>query len=146
MKTRLLITIALLALIAGCGRYRYISPNPEYVWPQMESSRISGTLGVYIPDNNLHLIYKHELSDECCKHKDIKIGSGLEKAARQSSEAVFSKTRVLTGKPTDTYIKSLNLRGLLHLKDATANVEFIPFFSDEEKSGEAKTYSVRISL
>lgn len=135
-----------MAAITGCGRYRYINPNPHYDWPAMESSRIGGALGVYVPENNLHLVYQHDISDECCKHRDIRIGSGLLKAARQSADAVFAETIILTGQPTDTYIKSLNLRGLLHLKDATANVEFIPYIPDNKNAESVHLYNVRISL
>jgi len=146
MIRRLLLCAVIIAVIAGCGRYRYITPKPDFTWPEMASSQIGGSLGVYIPADNLELVLKADESKKCCDHKDIKFGAGAFKMMRQASEAVFSNTIALGKKPTDTYIKSLGVRGVLHLKDYSANVEFIPYIASDQGKADIKSYNVTVSL
>jgi hypothetical protein len=107
----------IIAVIAGCGRYRYITPKPDFTWPEMASSQIDDSLGIYIPTDNFELVLKADKGKKCCDHKDIKFGAGAWRMMRLASDAVFIKTIALGKKPTDTYIKSLGVRGVLHLKD-----------------------------
>lgn len=121
--------MAILLCIAGCAP-QYIVPQPEFTWPEMATSKIGDSLGIYIPIDNLNLIYKPVTSQPCCIHKDIHIGEGASRAVLSASQAVFSYALMLGDRPNDTYIKSLNLRGLLHLKDITAVCEFLPHIED----------------
>ena len=146
MIKRLLLCAAIIAVIGGCGRYRYITPRPEFTWPEMASSQISGSLGIYIPSANLDLTLKADKSKKCCDHKDIKFGTGAFQMMQQASEAVFTKTIALGEKPTDTYIKSLGVRGVLHLKDYSANVEFIPYIENDQAEDDINSYNVTVSL
>jgi hypothetical protein len=144
MIKRILFSILLLTLVAGCGGY--IKPQPQFVWPEMASSQIVGSLGIYLDKDKLHLSYNSPAGDDCCKHRAVKVGDGLLEAARQSGEAVFNKTIVLKGEPTDTYIKSLDLRGLLHLNDAYFNVEFIPYVDKNHGAEKIYLYHIKVSL
>jgi len=146
MIRRLLLGAAIIAVIAGCGRYRYITPKPSFTWPEMASSQIGDSLGIYIPTDNLELVLKADKSKKCCDHKDIKFGAGAFQMMRQASEAVFTKTIALGKKPTDTYIKSLGVRGVLHLKDYSASVEFIPHIENNQAEDEVNSYNVTVSL
>jgi hypothetical protein len=146
MIKRLLVCAVIIAAIAGCGRYRYITPKPEFTWPEMASSQIGDSLGIYIPTDNLELVLKADKSKKCCDHKDIKFGAGAFQMMQQASEAVFTKTIPLGEKPTDTYIKSLGLRGVLHLKDYSANVEFIPYLENDQSETNIKLYNVTVNL
>ena len=145
MIKRILFSMLLFVLIAGCGG-RYIKPQPQFVWPEMASTQIGGSLGIYLDKDKLHLSYNSPAADDCCKHRAVMVGDGLLKAARQSGEAVFNETIVLKGEPTDTYIKSLDLRGLLHLNDAFFNVEFIPFVDKNHGVQKIHLYNIKISL
>jgi len=138
--------LILLALITGCGRMRYINPNPDFCWPEMESSQINGRLGVYISDENIHFNYKNASDSKCCKHKTIRVGEGLRKAASQASDAIFTGTAILSGEPTDTYIKTLNLRGLLHLKNVIFDVEFVPYIEPNHSGDEINLYRIKVSM
>jgi len=144
MKTKA-VFFGLILLFAACGR-PYITPHPEYSWPEMASSIIDDSLGIYIPSENLSLIYKPRTATTCCDHKDIKLGTGISKALISSSRAVFTEAIMLDDKPSDTYIKSLNLRGLLHLKDISASLEFVPFIEDHSHADNPDQYKVIITL
>jgi len=144
MKTKA-VFFGLILLLITCGR-PYITPHPEYSWPEMASSKIADSLGIYIPSENLSLIYKPRTAKSCCDHKDIKLGTGISKALISSSRAVFAETIMLDDKPSDTYIKSLNLRGLLHLKDISASLEFVPFIEDHSHADKLEQYEVIITL
>jgi len=146
MIKRLLLGAAIIAVIAGCGRYRYITPRPSFTWPEMASSQIGDSLGIYIPSDNLELVLKADKSKKCCDHKDIKFGVGAFQMMSQATEAVFYRSISLGKKPTDTYIKSLGVRGVLHLKDYSANVEFIPYIESDQAEDDVNSYNVTVSL
>ena len=145
MLKRIAIAVLLLAFIAGCGG-RYIKPQPQYSWPEMAASQIVGSLGIYLDKDKLHLRYNSPAADDCCKHRAVMVGDGLLKAAKQAAEATFNRAIVLEGEPTDTYIKSLDLRGLLHLNDAYFDVEFIPHVDKEHGANKIYSYTIKISL
>jgi len=143
------LSMAILLAFTSCAP-RYIAPQPEFAWPEMALSKIGDSLGIYIPYDNLNLICKPDLSQPCCIHKDIHIGDGASQAVLSASQAVFAYALMLGEQPTDTYIKSLNLRGLLHLKDITANFEFLPHiedrFDNDKEIREPDKYDILITL
>ena len=145
MIKRLFFFVAVVIILNGCG-VRYITPKPQYTWPEMASSKIGDSLGIYIPPENLYLIYKSSESDDCCEHKGIRLGQGIVKAVMASSKAVFDKAVLLGEKPSDTYIKALNLRGLLHVKDVVIELEFVPHIEDHSKGKSDVMYRVIITL
>lgn len=134
----------ILLLPVGCARY--IKPQPEFSWPEMENSKIDGALGIYISTEDINRVIRAEPEIRCIDYKDIFIGQGILKAVELSSQAVFFRTDYLGEKPSDTYIKSLNLRGLLHLKDVVASVNVLPYGSFSNKSDKEKRYKVSIIL
>ena len=144
MRTKA-VFFGLILLFAACGR-PYITLHPEYSWPEMASSKIDDSLGIYIPSKNLNFIYRPRAIKSCCDHKDILLGTGISKALMSSSRAVFTGTIMLGDRPSDTYIKSLNLRGLLHLKDISASLEFVPFIADHSHADKLEQYEVIITL
>lgn len=141
---RILIFILLLILPAGCARH--IIPRPEFNWPEMESSKIDGILGIYISTDNVNRVILSDPEKNYFSHKDIFIGQGILQAIKLSSQAVFSKTIYLGEEPSDIYIRSLNLRGLLHLKDIVANVDILPYGDEVNKKGESKLYKVSVMI
>lgn len=146
MKKLLFISISILMILTNCGRYGYIKPKPQYTWPEMSSSLISGRVGIHIPDAELHRQFKHDKSQGCCKHKTIRVGSGVLKASNQAVKSVFSETVVLKSEPNDTYIKSLDLRGLLNFKEVFFNIEFMPYVDEEHGSEKISKYNIKLSL
>ncbi len=130
----------------SCGRRAYISPEPHFDWPEMHSSLISGKLGIHIPEDILSKAYKPSETTDCCKHKAIDLGKGLLRFSEQSANSVFSEVRILEAKPNDTYIKSLELRGLLNFKDAGMVVEFMPYVEPEYGADNIYQYNIRLSL
>jgi hypothetical protein len=146
MIKRISVIIAVILFIAGCGGFRYINPQPEFTWPEMQSSKISGKLGIYVPEKNVHYVYKADKDEKCCNHKSISVGKGLVRASEEASRSVFNNTIILEGEPTDTYIKSLDLRGLLHIKDTYFVVEFVPFVDDEHGSDDVNLYTIKVGL
>ena len=145
MKTKLLFFGLILIVLTSCSP-PYILPQPDYSWPEMASSKIGDSLGIYIPPENLYLTYVSKNQDPCCDHKDIKLGQAAFKAINSSSQAVFSNVIMLGEKPSDTYIKSLNLRGLLHVKDISIAVEFIPHIDNHINSDKIDQYDVVLTL
>ena len=131
-------------LIAGCSRV--IVPRPEFTWPEMASSKIYDSLGVYIPADKVNMAYRANETEPCCEFKPVQIGRGVAKAITQSSNSVFIRTRLLGRHPTDTYIKSLNLRGVLNLKDLTVDIDFKPFFEEHKVDERRETYYVKINI
>jgi len=131
-------------IIAGCSRV--IVPRPEFTWPEMASSKIYDSLGIYIPAENLNLVYHASEAGPCCEHKDLQIGRGVVKAITQSSNSVFSRTRLLGQRPTDTYIKSLHLRGVLNLKDLTVEIEFIPYIEAHNNVERKEYYNIKVNI
>ncbi|MCP4582546.1 MAG: hypothetical protein GY839_13135 [candidate division Zixibacteria bacterium] len=146
MIKRIIFGAIIIVVVAGCGRYRHIIPDPQFEWPEMASSKISDSLGIYIPADNLKFVLQSRNDDKCCRHKNIHFGEGARKALKSASEAVFRSTVMLGKKPTDTYIKSLGVRGVLHLKDISTNVEFIPYIESEAGADNISLYNIKVSL
>ena len=121
-------------------------PRPEFTWPHMAASRIADSLGIYIPPENLHLVKKPRKSDTCCEFKEIRIGAGIEQAVEQAGRAVFAHALMLGERPSDTYIKSLDLRGLLHLRDVTTQVEFVPYIKEHSARKKPKRHRERYNI
>lgn len=141
---RLFIYVVILLLPVGCARY--IVPQPEFSWPEMETSKIDGALGIYISAEDVNKIIHTDPEKSCLNHKDIFIGQGIHQAIELSSQAVFFKTSYLGEEPSDTYVKSLNLRGLLHLKDVVASVYILPYGNVFNKNNEKKRYKVSVMI
>ncbi len=143
---RLLLVALILVLLVSCGRRGYIDPDPKFAWPEMISSQISGKIGINIPENILNQQYKAPDNIDCCEHKNVHLGRGLLEGSKQAAYSVFSDVVVLKSKPDDTYIKSLELRGLLNFKDAEMVVEFLPFIEQEYGSDKVYMYDIKLSL
>jgi hypothetical protein len=134
----------LIAVVAGCSRV--IVPRPEFTWPEMASSKIYDSLGIYIPAEKLNMVNRSNEDEPCCEHKALQIGRGVVKAITQSSNSVFIRARLLGQKPTDTYIKSLNLRGVLNLKDLAVDIDFIPFVEEHKIVERKEYYNIKINI
>jgi len=106
-------TVGLVSLLIACSAH--IRPNPQYSWPDMASSKISGKLAVYIPREKLASVVKSESTPGRLKHKPLAIGAGAKIMTQQAVTAVFDNADYFDKIPDEKNLKNLGYRGLLVL-------------------------------
>jgi len=144
MKFRV-IFLLVAVLILHCGK-QYIKPDPKYSYPEMEQSLIADSLGVYFSGDNLSFKIDFDNNNECCRHKSVLLGEGLQRAVGKSVEAVFRQSAMLPQRANDTVIKAMDLRGLLHVKKISGAIEFAANIDSGDNRNSGEEYTIIMTV
>jgi hypothetical protein len=130
------------ALIAGCAAH--IRPNPNFTWPEMADSKVSGKLAVYITPNAADKIVKNDPASEF-HHSDLLIGQAAVKLTEQACLSVFDSVEILKQLPDIAKLKAAGYRGVIKLDSIITEIT-LPTKSAEGDSVSFSDISIRLGL
>jgi hypothetical protein len=131
-----------LFVMNGCSAH--IRPKPNFIWPEMADSKISGKLALFISPHAEKAVTKSLPGDEF-KHNDLMIGQATARLVHQVCLSVFQDVVVFDKMPDTQQLKDAGFRGILKL-DSIATIINMPKSSLMGDSAIYTDMSIRLGL